>query len=543
MESKKLKFADSAREEVGTGVSTLAKAVKATLGPRGRNVVIDRRHTAPHITKDGVTVAKSIALKDEFQNIGTQMVKEVALKTADVAGDGTTTATVLAEAIFRDGMKLVAAGHDPMSLKRGIDKAVAQAVDSLGALTKPVDSTKEVLQVATISANGDQEIGEMIAKAMDTVGKEGVITLEEGKSTESSLTVAKGYEFDRGYLAPHFCNEPERQRVVLEDALVWLVNGKLAGKNILEEMVPAFEYCSNSGTPLVLIAESIEGDVLQTMIINHLRQVLKCVAIKAPGFGDRRAEMLGDIAALTGAHVRDPKVDASLVGGLSPNEFGVIKRIEVYNDRTLLVASDDAAASVEARVAEIRTQLDQETDAWDRERTQQRLAKLIGGVGVIEVGGATEIEMKEKKDRLEDALSATKAAVEEGIVPGGGVALARASKVLEGFSTGNSEEDFGVKIVLNALRVPLWQIVENAGQKGDVRVAEVLAEEGSVGFDAYKGEMVDMFEVGIVDPKKVSRVALQNAASIAGLMLTTECVVAFEEEEEKAGHPGQHMMM
>lgn len=544
MESKKLEFSADARDKIAKGVSVLAKAVKATLGPKGRNVVIDRRGANPHITKDGVTVAKNITLKDKYENIGVQMVKEVALKTADVAGDGTTTATVLAEAIFKEGRKLVAADHDPMSLKRGIDKAVAEVVSKLDTLTRPVSTTEEIRQVATISANGDTDIGDMIAKAMETVGKEGVITLEEGSGVESTLTVAKGYEFDRGYLSPHFCTDLEKKRVVFEDALVWLVDGKLAGKNMLDEMLPALEFCSNNGKQLVLIAESIEGDVLQTLLINHLRQTLRCVCIKAPGFGDRRKEMLGDLAALTGANLRDPMVFDSLVGDMHQSEFGLAKRVEVYADKTLIVAADTekVAESVEKRVVEIRSQLAQESDGWDRERTQQRLAKLIGGIGVIEVGGATETEMKEKKDRLEDALSATKAAVEEGILPGGGVALTRISKVLDNFTTGHDEEDFGVKIVKNAIRVPLFQIVENAGEKGEVRVNEVLEHEGAMGFDAYKGVMVDMFEAGIVDPKKVTRVALQHAASIAGLMLTTECVITFEDDETKPQMQGQMMM-
>jgi len=442
-------------------------------------------------------------------------------------------------------MKLVAADHDPMSLKRGMDKAVVKMISELDSLTKEVSTTEEIRQVATISANGDSEIGDMIALAMETVGKEGVITLEEGKGLESTLKVAKGYEFDRGYLSPHFCTDQEHKRVIFEDALVWLVNGKIAGKNMLDDMLPALEYCSNNGRPLVLIAETIEGDVLQTLLVNHIRQTLKCVCIKAPGFGDRRKEMLEDISALTGANLRDVMVDDSLVGNMNQNEFGTLKRIEVYSNRTVLIASDEVAESVENRVAEIRTQLDQETDLWDKERTQQRLAKLVGGIGVIEVGGITEVEMKEKKDRLEDALSATKAAVEEGIVPGGGVALSRASKSLDTFTTGNDEEDFGVKIIRNAAKIPLWQIVENAGEKGDVRVNDVIKETGAMGFDAYKGVMVDMFDAGIVDPKKVTRVALLNAVSIAGLLLTTECVVAFDDDNDKvatAQVPNQMMM-
>lgn len=538
MDTKVLQFSDKAREKMNNGVALLSKAVKATLGPRGRNVVIQRRGGSPHITKDGVTVAKSIILRDEFENMGAQMVKEVALKTGDVAGDGTTTATVLAEAIFREGMRLVAARHDPMSLKRGIDKAVDRVVEHLSTQSRQVTSTDDIRQVATISANGDSEIGNMIAEAMQAVGKEGVITLEEGRGFETKLKVSKGYEFDRGYASHLFCNEPDKQRVVFEDAVVWLVNGKLSGKNTLDEMLPALEFCSNNGLALVLIAETIDGDVLNTLVLNNLRSTLKCVAIKAPGFGDRRREMLEDLAALTGADLRSPDLNpTSLVSKMTTEEFGRIKRIEVYKDRTVVVAPDGAEERVESRVAEIKAQISQDQDTWERERTQQRLAKLVGGVGVIEVGGATEIEIKEKKDRLEDALSATRAAVDEGIVPGGGTAFVRASASLDGFSTGNDEEDFGVKIVKYALKVPLWQIVENAGDKGDVRVAEVLASTGAVGYDAYRNRMVDMFESGIVDPKKVSRVALQNAASIAGLMLTTECVVAFEQDDQKPSHP------
>lgn len=458
----------------------------------------------------------------------------------------TTTATVLAEAILKEGMRLVAAGNDPMSLKRGIDKAVEVVVESVKSQSREVSSTHEIRQVATISANGDEEIGNMIAEAMDAVGKDGVITLEEGKGFESELRVSNGFEFDRGYLSPHFCNDIPRQRVVYDNALVWLVNGKLSGKNTLEQMLPVLEWCSNEGKPIVLIAETIEGEILQTLLINNLKGALQCVAIKAPGFGDRRTEMLGDLAALTGATLRDPTTmgTSSLVKNMTQEELGVCARIEVSRDSTVIIAADGVEESVESRVATIRAQLDQETDTWDRERTKQRLGKLTGGVGVILVGGATEIEVKEKKDRLEDALSATKAAVEEGIVPGGGVALVRAAQKLRDFSTGNSEEDMGVKIVLDAIQMPLMHIAKNAGEHGDVIVRDVQAQDNlAVGFNAAKREFTDMFEAGIVDPAKVTRVATQNAASIAGLMLTTECVVAFDSDEEQNQHPGANMMM
>jgi len=542
MDIKKIEFSQEARKKIADGVTVLSKAVKATLGPRGRNVVLERQHGAPHITKDGVTVAKSISLRDEFENIGVQMVKEVALKTADLAGDGTTTATVLAEAILTEGMRLVAAGSDPMSLKRGIDKATQKVVELLKAQTRQVKSTEEIRQVATISANGDSEIGDMIAEAMKAVGKQGVITLEEGKGFESELRVSSGFEFDRGYLSGHFCNDVERQRVVYDDAIVWLINGKVVGTNMLEDMIPVFQYCSNEGLPLVLIAESIEGEILQTMILNYLKGALKCVAIKAPGFGDRRVEMLGDLAALTGAQLRDPQAvgNTGLVKAINPEELGRCKRIEVTRENTVLVAPDGTEASVEARVSQINAQLSQEPSSWDRERTQQRLGKLTGGIGVILVGGATEMEIKEKKDRLEDALSATKAAVEEGIVAGGGVALTRAAKELETFTTGNPEEDIGVRIVREAIQIPLCQIAENAGEDGKVIVRDVKnATSDAMGFDAAAREFKDMFEAGIVDPTKVTRVALQNATSIAGLMLTTECVVAFDRNDESTT-PGTH---
>lgn len=548
METKKLEFSQSAREKISKGVGALAKSVKATLGPRGRNVVLERKHGSPHITKDGVTVAKSISLKDEFENIGAQMVKEVALKTAEIAGDGTSTSTVLAEAILQEGIRLIASGNDPMSLKRGIDKAMTQVIVSLQGQSKPVSSADEIRQVATISANGDTEIGDMIANAMTEVGKDGVITLEEGKGLESELKVTSGFEFDRGYSSPHFCNDLEKARVVYDDALVWLVNGKVHGTNMLEDMLPVFQHCSNEGVPLVIIAESVEGEILKTMILNYLKGALQCVAIKAPGFGDRRTEMLGDLAALTGASLRDPNTNehSSLVKSIQFSELGRCKRIEVTKESTIIVAPDGVEEAVEARASLIKAQVSQEASDWDRERTQQRLGKLTGGVGVILVGGATELEIKEKKDRLEDALSATKAAVEEGIVPGGGTALARAELTLKDFSTGNPEEDVGVKIVRDAIKMPLIQIVENSGEDGRLVVRDVQAsEDPTTGYDAANLTFVNMFERGIVDPTKVVRVALQNACSVAGLMLTTECVVAYDKDEgsNQGPNPGGQMMM
>lgn len=540
MKGKDLEFSESARAKIVNGVTTLAKAVKATLGPRGRNVVIEKKGASPHVTKDGVTVAKSIDLKDSFENIGAQMVKEVALKTADVSGDGTTTGTILAEAILREGMKLVAADHDPMSLKRGIDKAVEVVVEELANLSSDVAGVEEVRQVATISANGDSKIGDLIAEAMTLVGKEGVITLEEGKTSDSELSHSKGYEFDRGALSPHFIPQGSKS-LVFENPLLWVVNSKLTGKQMLDAMLPVFEHASGEGRPIVLIAESIEGDILQTMLVNHLRQTLKCVAIKAPGFGDRRKEMLGDIAALSGATLRDETIHGTglkLVDQMTVDELGSVDRIEVFPDRTVIVAKEDASSLIESRVAEIRAQLEEMSDTWDVEMTKKRLAKLVGGVAVISVGAPTEIEMKERKDRLEDALAATRAAIEEGIVPGGGVALLRASKALEGFSTGNTEEDFGVKIVANAASMPLTQIVINAGGSPEVVLNDVVKEVGSMGYNAATGQMSDLLKDGVVDPKKVTRVALQNAASIAGLMLTTECVVALEPEEDETGLPG-----
>lgn len=539
MDSKLLEFGQPSREKIVSGVAKLARAVKATLGPRGRNVVIQKKMGTPHITKDGVTVARSISFKDPYEEVGAQMVKEVAQKTADVAGDGTTTATVLAEAIATEGLKLVAARHDPMSLKRGIDKAVEKVVEQITLQRKVVSTSEEVRQVATISANGDDTIGSMVAEAIDKVGKDGIITLEEGKSTESTLRVASGFEFDRGYLSPYFCNDIEKQRVILQDARVLLVNGKLVGSGALKDMQNVLEECHANSVPIVIIAESIEGEILNTLIVNAFKGALRCVAIKAPGFGDSRKEMLGDIAALTGSAMRDADLigaNQSAVRNLRIEELGFTPRIEVYKDKTLLLANPGCEEAVETRAAQIRAKMAQADSSHDLDNLEKRLAKLTGGAAVIEVGAATEAEMKERKDRLEDALAATRAAIQEGIVPGGGVALVRAASALKGFSTGNAEEDAGVRIVLDAITVPLKQIAENAGQPGDVVVSDVRdRSSAAVGFDAYKLQMTDMFESGIVDPTKVTRIALQNAASIAGLMLTTECVVVFDPEDEAKG--------
>lgn len=539
MDSKLLEFGQPSREKIVMGVTKLARAVKATLGPRGRNVVIQKKMGSPHVTKDGVTVARSISFKDPYEEVGAQMVKEVAQKTADVAGDGTTTATVLAEAIATEGLKLVAAHHDPMSLKRGIDKAVERVVEQIGLQKKVISTSQEIKQVATISANGDETIGSMVADAIDQVGTDGIITLEEGKGTESTLRVASGFEFDRGYLSPYFCNELEKQRVILQDARVILVNGKLVGSGALKDMQNVLEECHANSVPVVLIAESIEGEILNTLIVNSLKGALRCVAIKAPGFGEARKDMLGDLAALTGATLRDTESTgaSSPVRNLSFTELGFTPRIEVYKDRTLLLAHSGATEMVEQRAAQIRARMTQADSSHDLENLEKRLAKLTGGAAVIEVGAATEAEMKERKDRLEDALAATRAAIQEGIVPGGGVALVRAASALKGFTTGNTEEDFGVRIVLDAITVPLKRIAENAGQSGDVVVSDVRDRStGSMGFDAYRLQMTDMFEAGIVDPTKVVRIALQNAASIAGLMLTTECVVVFDPDDEPRGH-------
>lgn len=547
-EFKKLTFGQDSRKAVGAGVEKLARAVKATLGPRGRNVVIQHKMKAPHITKDGVTVAKSIELRDPGENIGAQMVKQVASKTADVAGDGTTTATVLAESIFSEGMKLVGAGHDPMNLKRGVDKAVDFVVEELKKLSREVTTSDDIRKVATISANGDTAVGDMIAEAMDKVGNNGVISLEEGKGFSSSLRVSEGFEFDRGYVSAYFMTPEEaeagRNRCVFDNARVWLVKGKLSTGNQMQEMLYTLDQCVKTNTPVVIIAESIEDVVLNTLAVNAARGTLQCVAIKSPGFGASRDEMLEDLAVLTGATLRDPGHFESVTAEVALEELGFCRRIEVYRDRTVIVAGDGREEEIRKQCDKIRGNIDQADSIWDREQLEKRLAKLTGGVAVIEVGAPTEVAMKELRDRIEDALSATRAAVTEGIVPGGGVALVRCLKSLEGFTTGNVEEDFGVAIIKRAVREPLRAIAANAGSapnaaSPDLVLEKVFMAEGSAGYDASSLEFVgDMFERGVVDPTKVTRVALQNAADVAGLLLTTECVVTIEEDEvEQQANP------
>lgn len=546
MEFKNLTFSDDARQAVARGVKTLAQSVKVTLGPRGRNVVIEQKGRPPHITKDGVTVAKSIVLKDREENIGAQMVKTVASKTADVAGDGTTTATVLAEAILTEGMKFMGAGHDPMSLKRGIDKAVERIVEDLKNQARPVDTTDDIRQVATISANGDRSIGDMIADAMDKVGNNGIITLEEGKATESKLRVSEGFEFDRGMASPYFMTPKEinegRQRCVYENAKVWIINSKLSTAQQMKDMLPTLEKCVNLNKPVVIIAEQFDDVVLNTLAMNAARGVLPCLAVKAPGYGASRTEMLEDLAILTGATVRDPNHVESVTKDVELSELGEIRRIESYNDRTVIIGAEGREDALKDQCDKIRGLLNQQDSAWDREQLEKRLAKLTGGVAVIEVGAPTEIAMKEKKDRIEDALSATKAAVDEGIVAGGGVALVRALRSLDGFDTGNYEENFGVDIIRKAVAEPLKHIVRNAGETPDLVAKEIQAKkDDSYGYDAYSLEYCNMYERGIVDPKKVTRVALQNAADVAGLLLTTECVISIEEENMQ--NNANHMMM
>ncbi|GAB6079136.1 MAG: chaperonin GroEL [Hydrogenophilus thermoluteolus] len=535
MAAKEVKFHDSARERLVAGVNLLANAVKTTLGPKGRNVVIERSFGAPIVTKDGVTVAKEIELKDKFENMGAQMVKEVASKTADVAGDGTTTATVLAQAIVREGMKYVAAGMNPMDLKRGIDKAVTAIVEELKAISKPCSTTKEIAQVGTISANADSSIGEIIAQAMDKVGKEGVITVEDGKSLENELEVVEGMQFDRGYLSPYFINNPDKQVAVLDNPYILLHDKKISN---IRDLLPVLEQVAKAGRPLLIIAEDVEGEALATLVVNNLRGILKTCAVKAPGFGDRRKAMLQDIAILTGGTVISEEVGLSLEKA-TLEDLGQAKRVEVAKEHTTIIDGAGDPAKIQARVKEIRVQIEEATSDYDREKLQERVAKLAGGVAVIKVGAATEVEMKEKKARVEDALHATRAAVEEGIVPGGGVALLRAREaaVAKGLKGDNPDQEAGIKIVLRAVEQPLREIVANAGEEPSVIVAKVLEGKGNYGYNAATGEFGDMIEMGVLDPTKVTRSALQNAASVAGLMLTTECMIAEAPKDEKAAAP------
>lgn len=529
MAAKQVLFGDDARSKMVRGINVLADAVKVTLGPKGRNVVLERAFGGPTVTKDGVSVAKEIELKDKFENMGASMVREVASKTSDNAGDGTTTATVLAQAIVDEGMKFVAAGMNPMDLKRGIDKAVAAAIEELRGLSKPTTTNKEIAQVGAISANSDAEIGEIISEAMDKVGKEGVITVEDGKSLKNELEVVEGMQFDRGYLSPYFINQPEKQAAVYENPFVLLHDKKISN---IRELLPILEQVAKAGRPLVIIAEDIDGEALATLVVNSIRGILKVVAVKAPGFGDRRTAMLEDIAILTGGTVITSTVGLSL-DKATLEQLGSAKKIEITKENTTIIDGAGDAEAIENRVKNIRTQIEAATSDYDREKLQERVAKLAGGVALIKVGAATEVEMKEKKARVEDALHATRAAVEEGIVPGGGVALIRAKLAIKGLKGDNDEQNAGIRIVLRAMEEPLRQIVANAGDEPSVVVNNVAQGEGNYGYNAQTGVYGDMVEMGVLDPTKVTRTALQNAASVASLILTTDCMVADFPVEDK----------
>ncbi|MBR8059569.1 chaperonin GroEL [Burkholderia dolosa] len=533
MTAKEVKFHDGARSRIVKGVNVLADAVKVTLGPKGRNVLIERSFGAPTITKDGVSVAKEIELKDRFENMGAQIVKQVASKTADVAGDGTTTATVLAQAIVQEGMKHVAAGINPMDLKRGIDKAVGAVLDELRKLSRPISTNKEIAQVGSISANSDDAIGKIIADAMERVGKEGVITVEDGKSLENELEVVEGMQFDRGYVSPYFINDPDKQAAYLDDALILLHDKKISS---IRDLLPILEAASKAGKPLLIVAEDVDGEALATLVVNAMRGILKVAAVKAPGFGDRRKAMLEDIAILTGATVISEETGKQL-DKATLDDLGRAKRVEVRKDDTIIIDGAGDAARIEARVKAIRVQIDEATSDYDREKLQERVAKLAGGVAVIKVGAATEVEMKEKKDRVDDALHATRAAVEEGIVPGGGVALLRARAALSDIKGANADQDAGIRIVLRALEAPLRVIVSNAGEEPSVVISKVLEGKGNYGYNAATGEYGDLVEAGVVDPTKVTRTALQNAASIAGLILTTDATVADAPKKDENPAP------
>ncbi len=532
MGAKIIKFDQDAREAILKGVNLLADAVTVTLGPKGRNVVLDKSYGAPNVTKDGVTVAKEIELEDKFENMGAQMVKEVASKTSDVAGDGTTTATVLARQIFSEGVKMVVAGHDPMSLKRGIDKAVNAVIEELKSLSKPTKDPKEIAQVGTIAANNDSTIGDVIAEAMNKVGKEGVITVEEAKGLETTLEVVEGMQFDRGYLSPYFVTDPERMECVLQDAYLLLNEKKIS---TMKDLLPILEQIAKTGKPFLIVSEDLEGEALATLVVNKIRGTLHCAAVKAPGFGDRRKSMLEDIAILTGGKVIAEELGIKLEN-ITLHDLGRAKRIVVDKDNTTIVDGAGKKADLEGRIKQIRAQIDETTSDYDREKLQERLAKLIGGVAVINVGAATEVEMKEKKARVEDALHATRAAVEEGIVPGGGVALLRASAALEKLKV-HDDEKWGVNIIKRVLEEPLRRIAINAGVEGAIALQKVKEGKGAFGFNAATEEYEDLMKAGIIDPTKVVRTALQNAASIAGLMLTTEAMVADKPEEKSAMPP------
>lgn len=530
MAAKQVYFGDDARTRIIRGVNTLADAVKTTLGPKGRNVVLERSFGSPTVTKDGVSVAKEIELKDRFENIGAQLVKEVASKTSDSAGDGTTTATVLAQAIVQEGIKYVAAGINPMDLKRGIDKAVVVAVEELKKLSKPCTTTKEIAQVGSISANSDASIGDIIANAMEKAGKEGVITVEDGKSLENELDVVEGMQFDRGYLSPYFITSPEKQVAALEEPFVLIYDKKISN---IRDLLPILEQVAKSSRPLLIIAEDIEGEALATLVVNNIRGILKTTAVKAPGFGDRRKAMLEDIAILTGGTVISEETGMSLETA-TVEMLGQAKRIEVAKESTTIIDGAGDSASIESRVKQIRAQIEESTSDYDREKLQERVAKLAGGVAVIRVGAATEVEMKEKKARVEDALHATRAAVEEGIVPGGGVALVRTKAAIAALKGDTADQDAGIRLILRAIEAPLRTIVSNAGEEESVVVNEVIKGEGNYGYNAATDEYGDLVEQGVLDPTKVTRSALQNAASIAGLLLTSEAAVADIPEDNPA---------
>ena len=538
MAAKQVLFGDDARTKMVRGINVLANAVKVTLGPKGRNVVLERSFGGPTVTKDGVSVAKEIELKDKFENMGAAMVREVASKTSDNAGDGTTTATVLAQAIVDEGMKFVAAGMNPMDLKRGIDKAVAAAITELKKLSKPTTTNKEIAQVGAISANSDEEIGQIISEAMDKVGKEGVITVEDGKSLKNELEVVEGMQFDRGYLSPYFINQPEKQAAVLENPFILLHDKKISN---IRELLPVLEQVAKAARPLVIIAEDIDGEALATLVVNSIRGILKVVAVKAPGFGDRRSAMLEDIAVLTGGTVISSNVGLSL-DKATLAQLGSAKKVEVTKENTTIIDGADDAAAIENRVKNIRTQIEGASSDYDREKLQERVAKLAGGVALIKVGAATEVEMKEKKARVEDALHATRAAVEEGIVPGGGVALIRAKLAIKDIKGDNDEQNAGIRIVLRAMEEPLRQIVANAGDEPSVVVNTVAQGEGNFGYNAQSAKYGDMVEMGVLDPTKVTRTALQNAASVASLILTTDCMVADLPADDKAVPAGMDGM-
>ncbi|MFK3649582.1 chaperonin GroEL [Lysobacter enzymogenes] len=534
MAAKEIRFGEDARAKMVRGVNVLANAVKATLGPKGRNVVLEKSFGAPTITKDGVSVAKEIELADKFENMGAQMVKEVASKTSDNAGDGTTTATVLAQALIREGMKAVAAGMNPMDLKRGIDKAVTEAVGELKKLSKPSSTSKEIAQVGAISANSDHNIGDLIAQAMDKVGKEGVITVEDGSGLENELDVVEGMQFDRGYLSPYFINNQQSMQAELDDPFILLHDKKISN---VRDLLPVLEGVAKAGKPLLIVAEEVEGEALATLVVNTIRGIVKVCAVKAPGFGDRRKAMLEDMAVLTGGTVISEEVGLQLEKA-TIKDLGRAKKIQVSKENTTIIDGAGESSGIEARIKQIKAQIEETSSDYDREKLQERVAKLAGGVAVIKVGAATEVEMKEKKARVEDALHATRAAVEEGIVPGGGVALIRAKAAIAGLKGINEDQNHGIAIALRAMEAPLREIVTNAGEEPSVILNKVIEGKGAYGYNAATGEYVDMIEAGILDPTKVTRTALQNAASIAGLMITTEAMVAELPKKDEPALPG-----